>query len=491
MNMILTVLILICAAAASFVFATLAFSLRDYSRATLADWFDRRWRKRNPGKAAQAKSVDGERYVLPPEAATRLEAVVENEDELSLTAAAARAAANLVVVLAILHLILQIESDLVGWPAYLIAFAISFVVVGLVSVALPIAVSSHAAEPFIGVFSGLLRLKRLAFWPFVQVHAPIDRFVRRAAGRREETPEHVEEEIEKEILDIVNEGRSEGVIDESERQMIERALRFQDMTAEQAMTPRGDIVALAHDATADDVLAMIDESGYSRIPVYSENIDRIVGVLYARDLFRYVGKRLNGHNSNVGGLETRRFDLTEIVRKPLIVPESKPLSDLLRDMQLQKIHMAIVLDEYNGTSGLVTIEDILEELVGEIADEHETDVDPPFERLADTAAEADARIEIGEFNRLMGLSLPAGEGFDTLGGFVMTQLGRIPTAGTTFEYDSHGTHATFTVLAAEPQRVNRVRIDLLPTEETVAPPPEPVLAEVTTEVTSRTSSDTN
>ena len=469
MSLVIAIALLILAAAGSYVFGTLAFSLRDYSRATLGQWFDRRARK-------QARRADGEASIdagAPPvgTAAKRLDAVVEHEDELALTASVARAGANLVVVLATLHIFDVAFPALAMWAVYALAFVVGLLVVGLVSVALPLATSSHAAEPFIGTFAPLLHLKRLALWPVVKGFGPIDRVVRKAAGRKDETPEHVEEEIEKEIMDIVAEGRDEGVIDENERRMIERALRFQDTTAGQVMTPRADIVGLKADAPAEEVLRVIDESGYSRLPVYGDTPDRIDGVLYARDLFRYVGKRLNGHDS----ADTRVFSIADIVRKPLVVPETKRLSDLLRDMQLQKIHMAIVLDEYGGTSGLVTIEDVLEELVGEIADEHEEDEAPLFDRLDDRRAEADARIEVEELNRLMGLGLPEEEGFETLGGFVTTTLGRIPPAGTSFEHgggaDDDGPRVVFTVLDAEPQRVNRVGIELA--EAATAETPEP------------------
>ena len=142
------------------------------------------------------------------------------------------------------------------------------------------------------------------------------------------------------------------------------------------------------------------------------------------------------------------------------MPESKPLADLLRDMQYQKVHMAIVLDEYGGTAGLVTIEDVLEELVGEIADEHEEDEAPMFARIDECRAEADARLSVEEANRLLGIGIPEDQGFDTLGGFVTTTLGQIPQAGTTFEHETDRIRAAFTVLDAEPQRVNRVAIEI-------------------------------
>lgn len=464
MNLAFTLLVLIAASIGSFIFATLAYSLRDYSRATLGEWFEVRRRRRDPRRGDKAgESVDITRVAVSPEAQQRLEAVVEHEDELALTAAVARTGTNLVIVLAVVHLLQLLWPAASGAWVFAAAFVVSFALVGLVSVALPLAVSSHAAEASIGTFGRLLWMKRIVLWPVVKLHAPIDRLVRSAAGRQIETPKHVEQEIEKEILDIVAEGRSEGVIDETERQMIERALRFQDTTAGQAMTPRGDVVGLHIDASVDDVLHVIEETGYSRIPVYKETLDHVEGVLYARDLFRYVGKRLNGHDSDDGTV--RVFSIADIMRRPLIIPETKPLPDLLRDMQLQKIHMAIVLDEYGGTSGLVTIEDVVEELVGEIEDEHDEDEGAPFDRIDESSAEADARVEVDELNRLMGLGLPEQEGFETLGGFITTTLGRIPAAGASFEHRVDGRRAVFTILDAEPQRVNRVRIELQDLEE--------------------------
>jgi magnesium and cobalt transporter len=146
------------------------------------------------------------------------------------------------------------------------------------------------------------------------------------------------------------------------------------------------------------------------------------------------------------------------MRQAFYVPETKPLRDLLQDFRLQKVHLAIVLDEYGGTAGLITIEDVLEELVGDISDEHEPVEPAMFKRLNDNAAEADARIDIDEINRLMGLNLPEDAGYNTLGGFISNTLGGIPKAGAVFEHA--GTR--YTILMAEPQRVDRVKIELLP-----------------------------
>jgi CBS domain containing-hemolysin-like protein len=172
----------------------------------------------------------------------------------------------------------------------------------------------------------------------------------------------------------------------------------------------------------------------------------VVGILYARDLIKLLGDPAS------------KFNLRPLLRAPLFVPETKLLRDLLRDFTMQKIHIAIVADEYGGTSGLITIEDIFEELVGDISDEHEPEEPAMLKRIDDQTVEADGRLSIEELNRVLGLNLPEEAGYETLGGFVSTTVGRIPESGASFEYE--GTR--YIVLNAEPQRVNRVRIEMAP-----------------------------
>ena len=186
---------------------------------------------------------------------------------------------------------------------------------------------------------------------------------------------------------------------------------------------------------------MID-SGHSRIPVYDGDLDHIVGILYARDLIGRVAK--SGDD----------FDISEATRKPLFVFEHKPLRDLLQDFRLKKIHMALVQDEYGSTVGVCTIEDVLEELVGEISDEHEPLEPAMFRRLSEDEADCDARLHIDDLNRMFGTELSEEEDYDTLGGFVTTYLGKIPPQGTSFDHEV----VRYTVTLSEPHRVNRVRL---------------------------------
>jgi CBS domain containing-hemolysin-like protein len=315
------------------------------------------------------------------------------------------------------------------------------------SIALPQALTRHAGDAIIAEFAATLQILRWFFWPLTCLMHAVDRVVRRTVGTpAANEPEAIEHEIEQEILSAVEEGEKEGVVDEEEREMIESVIQFHDTSAGQIMTPRPDIVAVDVSSTLPVVKQTLEESGHSRLPVYSGSLDHIVGVLHARDLLKHIG------------LPASQFNVRSAMRPAYFVPETKPLRDLLADFRLQKMQLAIVIDEYGGTAGLVTIEDVLEELVGDLSDEHESVEPAMFHRLDDNSAEVDARIYIDELNRLLGLNLPEDAGYDTLGGYVSTTLGKIPEPGATFEQDG----AKFTVLDAEPQKVNRVRIDVIP-----------------------------
>jgi putative hemolysin len=272
----------------------------------------------------------------------------------------------------------------------------------------------------------------------------IDNAVERATGAS--MAAEPADTIQQEILSVVEEGEKEGVVGEEEREMIESVIQLRATTAGQVMTARPEVIALPLDSTLTSVKQTLEESGHSRIPVYDKTLDHVVGILYARDLLKFLGQA------------TLKFDIRSAMRPAFFVPETKPLRDLLHDFRVKKIHLAIVLDEYGGTTGLVTIEDVLEELVGDISDEHEPLEPAMYKQLDEHAAEADARMYVDELNRRMGLNLPEDAGYDTVGGYVTTTLGRIPEAGTEFEQDG----VRFTVLEAEPQKVNRVRIQIVP-----------------------------
>jgi putative hemolysin len=419
---LLTVLSILCSVTLSLIFSTLTYSLRDFSRARLADAFE---------------AAGSQRW---------LQATLDRTGDLIFVTAAGRLVTNLIVFIGVQHAL-----RVAGWSEALediTALAITCVVTLFCSVAIPHAIADHASERVVAFFAGALHRYCNAVLPVTRLMHSIDRLVRRMAGQTADQPqERAEEELEQEILSAVDEGAAEGVVDEQEREIIKSAITFADTTVAEAMTARTDIIGLSINGTLDRVKVALDESGHSRLPVYDGTLDKIVGILYARDLLRFLGRP-----------ETP-FEIKAVMRAPYFVPETKVLRDLLQDFREQKVHIAVVLDEYGGTAGLVTIADLLEQLVGEISDEHEPREPDLLKRLDDHTAEADARIYLDQLNRMMKLDLPEDAGYDTLGGFISTTLGKIPQKGTSFDYGS----AKYTVLDAAPQKVNRVKIELSPT----------------------------
>jgi putative hemolysin len=409
------------AALLSLLFSTLTYSLRDFSRSRLETALERRNKLEY------------------------LEPTVDHTSDLIFVTAVGRLFSNILILIGVLHLLNFTHYSL--GTKYLLAVVITAVIHLFFSVAIPHAISRHAAEPMIAVSIRFLHGLRLAMLPITKLMHGVDMLVSHAATKSSpQEQEEIEEAIENEILSAVEEGEKEGVVDEEERQMIESVIAFHDTQVGQIMTPRPEIFALEIGATLEQVKATIAESGHSRIPVYQGKIDQIVGILYARDMLKLLGEPAD------------KFNIRDFIRPAFFVPETKPLRDLLHDFRLQKVHIAIVSDEYGGTAGLVTIEDIFEELVGDISDEHEPAEPAMIQRIDDLTAEADARTYIDELNRVLGLNLPEDAGYDTLGGFVTTTVGKIPLKDATFEHAG----VKYTILDAEPQKVNRVRIEMAP-----------------------------
>lgn len=242
------------------------------------------------------------------------------------------------------------------------------------------------------------------------------------------------------LLDV---GESEGQIEEEEKQMIASIFELGERAVREIMVPRLDVVAVEASTPIAEALDLIIQKGHSRIPVYDENIDHITGFLYAKDLLRC--------------FRDKQTDMTiqQILRKAYFVPQSKKLDELFHDMQLRRVHVAIVVDEYGGTAGLVTIEDLLEEIVGEIQDEYDAE-EPVFQQLDPTSFLFNARIDLDKVSSLIELDLTQeNENVDTLGGFVYSQLGRVPEQGNTLEYQGR----RFTVISIDSRRIEQVRVD--------------------------------
>jgi putative hemolysin len=263
------------------------------------------------------------------------------------------------------------------------------------------------------------------------------------------------------ILETVEEGEREGSFTREEADMIGSIIGMDDSLAKDVLTPRADVVMVQADATMDDVLNVIREAGFSRLPVYGQDRDDVIGVLYTHDLLEH----LMDANGDGAPAEPASIDLHEMMRKPFFVPENKPINDLLREMRARKVHLAVVLDEFNGTAGVITIEDLLEEIVGEIEDEYDEDsIAPEAVEVGDGALRVDGRTPIEEVNRALGIALPIEEDFETMSGLVFHHLGKVPDPGERVDLDG----VSVTILEADERTVQSMQVEVGP-----APHPAP------------------
>ncbi len=263
---------------------------------------------------------------------------------------------------------------------------------------------------------------------------------------------HAEPSVRESIAELVQEAASaphapgqRPELDRQERALIANVLRLRGTTADDVMVPRADIVAMAADVTLDQAIARIRGEGHSRLPVYGEELDDIVGMVHIKDVFAYIGR-------------AEQFDLRAILRQPLMIAPQIPVLDLLLQMRQARMHLALVVDEYGGIDGLVTIEDLVETITGDIADEHDEVAGPLVIERADGALDIDALMAVEEFEARYGPILTDDEreaDIDTMGGLVFTLAGRIPTRG---EVISHPSGAEFRILEADPRRIRRLRL---------------------------------
>jgi putative hemolysin len=245
---------------------------------------------------------------------------------------------------------------------------------------------------------------------------------------------------EEELKTLLEASQKQGVIEEEEKEMLRNVISFGDTVVHEVMTPRIDIKAAEVSTPASRVVNLIVDCGHSRIPIYEGTVDNIIGLVHAKDLLPAL---MRG---------TKNINLRSLMRKPYFVPENKPLDELLEELRHSSLQIAIVQDEYGGTAGLVTIEDLLEEIVGEIKDEYDTE-EQTIVSEADDIFVVDAKLNIDDLNEELDLRIPA-EDFDTIGGFVFGLLGRLPREGDNAVYED----LEFTVLKADNRRAQKIRI---------------------------------
>jgi putative hemolysin len=384
---------------------------------------------------------------------TQLRAIVDNPDGYALSLGAIRVLSHVTVTISILIAMWPPE----GAPTaarLLLAGGIAALALYIFGLVLPLSVARHRGEHAIHSFAWFIRFVHTAALP-VRWLGVVDEAVRRLAGAHDVTER---EELEEELLDAVTEGERGGSLGEAERSMIENVVEMSSVTTAEIMTPRTEIEGVELTDDLDAIRAFIEKAGHSRIPVWEGDPDHISGMLYAKDLLAFVGQ------------DASAFQLKPVLREAIFVPESKPVNELLVELQQKKVHIAIVLDEYGGTAGLVTLEDVVEEIVGEIEDEYEPEDEQPPEIKVDEesrSAEIEARAYVRDVNDALepiGVELPEDDDYDTIGGYVLSVLGHIPQAGEAFQQNGHAV----TVLEAEPTRVQRLLI------EAREPEPEPV-----------------
>ncbi|WP_022798010.1 hemolysin family protein [Thermus islandicus] len=298
--------------------------------------------------------------------------------------------------------------------------------------------------------------ERVAFWVILPLHAFLLLFrpliaVMNGLGnlvlrffRLESASTHTLVGSPEELKLLVEASSRQGVLDREEGELIQHILELEETPVREIMTPRVDMVAIEAEATLEDFLHLFREHRYSRVPVYRESVDHIVGVAYAQDLLDYA----------CDGLVART--VASIAHPAYFVPENMDAWTLLKELRRRKVHMAIVVDEFGGTAGLVTLEDVMEEIVGEIYDETDEPEDQPIKRLPDGSFSIQAQTPVDEVSEALGVELPEGE-YDTLSGFLYELFGRIPGVGESVEWQGF----RFLVESADQRRIERVRVERL------------------------------
>jgi CBS domain containing-hemolysin-like protein len=267
---------------------------------------------------------------------------------------------------------------------------------------------------------------------------------------RKKPEAQLESELERDFQELIDQGEEQGFLTPEQGDMIQSIFEFKDTVVREVMVPRTEMTAVSIEASIQTVIELTVRHGHSRLPIYQENPDNIIGVLHVKDLLPY------------WHLPPDQPIPSECLRQPTLVPETKKIVFLLRELKLKKVHMAIVLDEYGGTAGLVTMEDIIEEIIGEIEDEYDLQ-EPKLKPLEDGRVELDARLEIEAFERYFELKIEE-KNFETVGGLVIHLLGRVPVIGEKVYYQN----LIFTVQDADNRRIRRLWVEKNPEESSEA-----------------------
>lgn len=388
----------------------------------------------------------------------RLGDILRWRDHVGMAAQTLRTLAMAVYVAACTFWVWQNGSaaDSINWLYILLSGLGGAILLLAVSLWIPTAIARLWAEPFLFFTWRVWRALGILLMPLVWAARFFDVALHRLAGRSGQSLD--EESFEEDIRTIVTEGHREGLLEEEAREMIEGVIELGDADVSQIMTPRTDMVSLSASVSWPEMLEAAIHAGHTRIPVYGRNRDDILGILHIKDLLPELAKPA----------AERVEPWTKLLRQPVFVPETKPIDALLQELQRSRNHMVVVLDEYGGVSGLVTIEDVLEEIVGEIVDEYDPALVEGLHDVGPGVCEALGRIHIDEINERLGVALPEEADYDTIGGFVFSELGHIPVPGEDLVWQN----VRITVLDATRRRIERVRIEVLDAVRTAPEAPE-------------------
>jgi len=323
-------------------------------------------------------------------------------------------------------------------------------------VVIPWGMSRVAGEQYLDSMWPVLRVIAAACTPLVELSTRFDRMLHRIAGL-EDPDSGSAATISEEIRSVMEEGEREGLIEIKAKNMIDRVMDLPEVDVADIMTPRTSMVVLDDHQPLTEARDLFVKVGHSRIPVIGEGIDDIVGVLYAKDLLKCSARDFTEQTEK----------LSAFARKPFYVPETMRIDKLLEVFKLQRVHAAIVLDEYGGVAGMVTMEDILEEIVGDIADEHDQGETDSIKEIAPGSFEVSAGTHIDDVNQRLELEIPNDEEVDTLGGFLFSLLGRVPVEGEEIDWEN----VRFVILQADKRQIKRLRIEKVTPADESAPEP--------------------
>ncbi|SRR5581483_1451950 len=299
--------------------------------------------------------------------------------------------------------------------------------------------ANHTEKWGLRVAPVFLALQKILF-PFVWVYERLMHKLLRMGGR--DPHARATFRSEEEIKTLISVGTEEGVLEEKEEDMLHSVIEFGETTAREIMVPRIDMTAVPADATVDHIKAFVLDSGFSRIPVYQGTVDNVVGILYVKDLLLHLIEKKPGS-----------VPMRDLMREAYFVPESKKLDDLLAEMREKRMHMAVVIEEFGGTAGLVTLEDIVEEVVGDIFDEYDLRTDP-IRKLDELTAVVDAKTHVADVNDALDIVIPEEEGYDTVAGYIYHELGRLGKEGEVV----HGPGFDIVIEKVTNRRILRVRV---------------------------------